>query len=564
MVRNRPTAGAAPARGRTAVSGAVAAAIGMGMLAALLVPGSVASAESQRATPPVAEPIEPVMTCADLLESDLTGIPDASTVIDTAEQATAPQGHPICKVKGTIEGRIQFVAELPTKTWTGRYLQTGCGAFCGYLFIGLNAADGCESIGNGEFALAADDTGHVMTDGGASWGHDDLTARADWGWRSEHLTSLSLKGVLAEFYGQPPEHAYFDGCSNGGRQALMLAQRFPHDFDGIIASAPGNIYSAGIGQSAAYLALANRDSENNEILGVEKLAPLHRAVVRRCDDNDGLVDGQITDPRGCRFDPASVACPPGKDRVDCLTPAQVRTVRTLYRGVRDRQGRRLYPGGLERGSELGWAGIIVSSPDMQTPEPLAYFGAEQFLKHLAFRRNPPESFTLPETRFGAGMLHRLKRMGRWYDSDDPDLSEFRDAGGKLIISHGWSDGIIPPRGTLAYRQAIEDELGGYAKVQEFSRLFMLPHLLHCEGGDGPNRVDLVTPLVRWVERGRAPQRVVATQRVDGQVVRTRPVYNYPVTAAYDGTGDIDRARNFRPDVPAQRPDDHIDWLGSFG
>ena len=562
MLRSELMTGDGRGRRRGAVLRAAVVAIAVTMFAVLLMPDLAARAE--QAAAPTAGVIEPVMSCEDLRDADLTGIPDASTVISTAKPATAPQGHRICQVKGTVEGRIQFVAELPTETWSGRYLQAGCGSFCGYLYIGLNAADGCAPIEGGGFALAADDTGHVMTDGGASWGHDDSVARADWGWRSEHLTSLSLKGVIAEFYGQRPERSYFDSCSNGGRQALMLAQRFPYDFDGIIATAPANIYSAGFGQSAAYMALANRDANNEEILTADKLGPLHRAVVRRCDDNDGLADAQITDPRDCRFDPASVACPPGEDRVRCLTPAQVRTVRMLYRGARDRHDRRLYPGGLERGSELDWADMIVSTPDMQTPEPLAYFGAEQFLKHLAFRRNPPESFTLADTLFGARMLRRLERMSRWYDSDDPDLTAFRDAGGKLILSHGWADGVVPPRGMLAYRQAIEDEMGGYSQVQTFSRLFMLPHLRHCTGGDGPNRVDLVTPMLRWVEDGKVPTKVVASQRVDGAVVRTRPVYNYPVAAAYDGTGDIDRARNFRPDVPAQRPDDHIDWLGEFG
>lgn len=549
---------------RRTVLGTVVATIATTVLAALLTPASTAATGTGAVAGPVtarADAIEPVMSCADLLDTDLTSIPGASTVIDTAKPATSEHGHPVCDVTGTVEGRIRFTAELPAKTWTGRYLQAGCGAFCGYLSIDVNAAHGCAPIRNGEFALAMDDTGHPMTGGAASWGHDDRVARADYGRRSEHLTSLSMTGVIDAFYGRPPVHSYFDGCSNGGRQALMLAQRYPHDFDGIIATSPANVYAPLFGQSLAYLALANRDKHNEEILGVEKLAPLHRAVVRRCDGHDGLIDGQIGDPRTCHFDPASIACPPRTDRVGCLTPSEVRTVRKIYRGARDRAGRRLYPGAPERGSELSWAGTITSTRDMHQPAPLLYFLAEQFWKHLAFRHNPPSSFTLPDARFGAGVLHRLSRM---YDSDDPDLSEFRDAGGKLIVSQGWADPIVSPRGVLAYRQAMEDELGGYAAVQRFSRLFMLPDVGHCEGGDGPDRVDLVSPLVRWVEHGKAPNRVVARQRVDGKVVRTRPVYNYPVTAAYDGIGDIDRARNFVPDAPAHRPDDHIDWLGSFG
>lgn len=522
-------------------------------VAAVSVNVTVNAAPAGAAAPPTA--------CAALPGTDFTGIPGAATTVESATVVTGSRGYEYCDVRGTIEGRILFELQLPTRTWTQRYLQVGSGAFGGYLGIGVEAADGCAPLSDGGFAIGHSNTGHVGKDGGdSSWARDDLRARLDFGGRSEHLLSVSAKRIITAFYGTSPRHSYFSSCSNGGRQALAEAQRYPDDFDGIIAGAPGNLFAPLLGQFAGYLTLANRDGAGQEILGRDKLAGLHQAVLAECDSIDGLADGQIDDPRQCEFDPASVACPSGVDSPDCLTPAQVTTVRTFYAGARDRHGTLLYPGAPEPGSELGWEGTLVLAPEQEVP--FAHQVAEGYLRDMAYVVNPPESFTLDDARFDAGSFARQRAMGRIYNAADPDLSAFRDSGGKLIMWQGWAD-FSPPRATLAYRQAIEDRMGGYAAVQRFSRLFMLPQVGHCGGGDAPDSIDLLTPMLSWVERGEAPTQVIAAQRDGDTVVRTRPVYNYPVQARYDGVGDINDAGSFHPVNPAQRPDDHIRWLGRF-
>lgn len=498
--------------------------------------------------------------CAALTGVDFSGIPGAPTKITSA--TVSNQGYEFCDVKGVIAPKINFQIQLPTKTWTQRYLQTGCGGFCGAVGINVGAADGCAPLNNGEFVTASDDTGHTGATGtDGRWAKNDPLARIDFGFRSEHVMSVAAKRVIKAFYGQSPAYSYFDSCSNGGRQALMEAQRFPTDFDGIIAGAPANIWAPLVGQAAPYVALANRDAAGKPILGLDKLAPLHKAVLAACDAYDGLNDGQISDPRKCGFDPASVACPAGVDKVTCLTPAQVITVRKFYDGVRDKNGVRLYPGALEPGSELAWAAWEI--PVEGIDPPLAYQFGENYLKYMAYPKNPPDSFTLKDTTFDARTFNAQRLMDRVYGAENPDLSAFRNAGGKLILWHGWADTAIPPRGTLAYRQAMEDRMGGYDAVQKFSRLFMLPQVAHCGGGDAPDAINLVDPMLAWVETGVAPSQIIATLRNGSTVVRTRPVYNYPIAAQYNGDGNVNDAASFHPVPPKQRPNDHIAWLGRF-
>ncbi len=483
--------------------------------------------------------------------------------MSSAVVATAAQGYEYCDVRGVIAPHITFEIQLPTKTWTQRYMQTGCGGLCGAVGIGVIAADGCAPVNNGEYVMASDDTGHTgVTNTDGSWAANNPQAKIDFGFRSEHVMSVVAKRVIKTFYGQGPKYSYFDSCSNGGRQALVEAQRFPYDFNGIIAGAPANIWSGLVGEAAPYVALANRDANGKQILGQEKLAPLHKAVLAACDALDGLVDGQISDPRDCHFHPATVACPTGVDRVDCLTPAQVSTVTKFYDGVRDPRGVRLYPGALEPGSELAWLGWEVAVPGVIDPA-LAYQFGENYLKYMAYLKNPPASFTLKDTTFDDRSFTAQQPLNQIYAAQSPDLSAFRNAGGKLIVWHGWADSAIPPQGTLAYRQAVEDRMGGYAAVQRFSRLFMLPQVAHCGGGDAPDAINLVDPIVSWVEHGVAPTEVTATMRNGNTVVRTRPIYNYPVETQYNGDGDINSAANFHPVVPSHRPNDHIAWLGSF-
>jgi feruloyl esterase len=507
--------------------------------------------------------VTPRLECAALAGADVSAAVGAGTGITAATLTTASAGYPVCDVKGVIAPQIQFQVQLPTQTYRQRYLQTGCGGLCGTLAINVPAAAGCVPVTDGTFAMASNNQGHVG--GGTADGNfgTDPQLRIDFAERADHVTALAAKALITEFYGQRPRFSYFDGCSQGGHEGLTEAQRYPHDFDGILAGAPASITTELNSFNQPWLARVNFDAAGRAILPATKLRPLHDAVMARCDGLDGLVDGQLDDPRACDFDPATLACP-GADSPTCLTQAQVTVVRKIYSGAVTTQGEHLYPGGQPYGSELAWAPWFVPiNPADSQRATIAWRIGNGWVKYLAFKQNPPLSFTLNDIGFDRPTFDRVRQLAGLYDAIDPDLTAFRNAGGKIILWHGWADQAIPPTGTTAYYQAIQDRMGGLPATQRFARLFMFPGVLHCGGGTAPNTFDLLTPLMNWVENRAAPTKVIATRSDGGTVVRTRPVFPYPLVARYTGTGSIDDAANFtatRPENPSQ---DHFPWLGRF-
>jgi Tannase and feruloyl esterase len=540
---------------------------------ALLLPTAAASAVAQEPTlgVPATQPslaqlpiLTPAIGCAAMAAVDLSAAVGAGTGITSATAATAPAGYPICDIKGVIAPQIQFEVQLPTQTYRQRYLQTGCGGLCGFLAINAPAAVGCAPLADGSFATASDNQGHVG--GGSADGNfgTDPALRVDFAFRADHLTALAAKALITAFYGQGPRFSYFDGCSQGGHEGLTEAQRFPHEFDGILSGAPASITTELNAFNQPWLARVDFDSAGHVILPASKLPALHAAVMSRCDSIDGLVDGQLDDPRLCPFDPATLACPATVDNADCLTPAQVAVVNKIYSGAVDARGRHLYPGGQPFGSELAWVGwMIPTIPAAPQNSTIAWRIGNGWVKYLAFEPNPPLAFTLNDLAFDQATFERVRRLADLYDATDPDLTAFKQSGGKLILWHGWSDQAIPPTGTVAYYQAVRDRMGGLAATQTFARLFMFPGMYHCGGGTGPNTFDLLTPLLNWVESGVAPDRVIASLASGGQVTRTRPVFPYPLVARYDGTGSTDDAANFVAANPQQQVDDHFPWLGRF-
>jgi feruloyl esterase len=342
---------------------------------------------------------------------------------------------------------------------------------------------------------------------------------------------------------------------------LTEAQRYPQDFDGIVAGAPASLLTSLLVWSAGWHATANTDAQGRPILTAAKLPALHAAVLRECDARDGLADGEIDDPRACAFDPGSLRCPTGSDSANCLTDAQIGAVRKLYDGPRDEKGRRMYPGGEPVGSEANWAHWVTPTA---TGDPAVAGGnTTNALKYLAYPYARP-SATLQDLHFDSTTFHEISQQAGIYDASDPDLAAFRNAGGKLLLWHGWADPAISPYGTIAYYNALTERMGGTAATQRFARLFMLPAVSHCGGGQGPDAIDALTPTLAWVENGVAPDRLVATKyQDDGTVARTRPVYPYPTVARYDGSGSVDDAANFAPTPPPTRYQDNIRWLGSF-
>jgi pimeloyl-ACP methyl ester carboxylesterase len=504
----------------------------------------------------------PKMSCEALAFEDFTSLPDAGTQILSSELVPADGSTPeYCKVTGYVEPQIQFELRLPTKTWTQRYLQLGCGGFCGLMDIDWKLETErqlgeCVPHTINEVVVGSSNSGHVGN--GTLWAVDAPQLKVDWGYRSEHVFAIASRAIINAFYGQEPQYAYFGGCSNGGRQALMLAQRYPDDFDGILAGGAVNALT-GVVMALAWTSIANTAADGSPILTLDKLPVIHQAALAECDGRDGLVDGQITDPRACQFDPASLQCPAGQDAPDCLTPAQVEAVREIYAGPVDDQGHRLYPGGLAVGSELEWRLALFGWNPPFTPG-VSELLSRDYLRGMAAW---DEQLSYDNLSFDLITFQRLSHMGPIYDATDPDLRPFRDSGGKLIIWHGWEDSLVPPIGTIAYYQAVQDAVGGLEETRQFTRLYMFPGASHCSGGTGPSEFDLLTPLMEWVEQGIAPEGVIARDRQDGQVVRTRPVYPYPLVATYDGSGSIDDASNFVAAMPTARHDDRIEWAGEY-
>jgi hypothetical protein len=455
--------------------------------------------------------IAPVVSCSALGGLDLTRI---ETSVGGAAEVTR-EGHRYCSVTGYISPQTRFEVLLPVSTWAGDYLQQGCGGFCGH--VDLSLTDPSRTSGyqapfsallNGELVVAANDQGHetvVNTD--TLWARNDPQLRVVFGYSSEHSMAITARALIRAFYGRDAAHRYFDGVSDGGRGALDLAQRFPADFDGIIAGAPANNWSALAGMFQPWLARVNLDRNDRHILTAEKLPALHTAVMRACADAYGV----ITDPRDCTFRPSSLRCPAGTDTAACLTAAQVAVVRAFYRGPTDSRGRNLFDGGMPYGSELAWQ-VWAVQPAADTAAPLDTIAAGlglNYLRNAAFWHNPPVTLGLRDVRFTAAEHQRLQEVGDIYDATNPDLRRFAARGGKLIIYHGWADQAIPPFQTLNYYREVSRWSGGYGRAQAFSRLYMIFGLYHCPcgqpvNGDPATVVDMMTPLVRWVRDGVAP------------------------------------------------------------
>jgi feruloyl esterase len=481
-------------------------------------------------------PVAPAVDCAALAQADLGPAVGAKVAI---RSATVRAGKsPYCEVRGVIAPAIGFEVRLPVSGWTQRYLQLGCGGLCGMVVIRPERASGCTPVTSGAVVLATTDMGHSGASMGGEFG-DDPQARVDFAWRGVHLTALAAKALIARYYGQPARYSYFSGCSDGGREALMEAQRFPGDFDGIAAGAPAMNFQVQNTFYHGWMALSNERPDGSAILLSAKLPALHRAALAACDALDGLVDGQITDPRACRFDPAAAACEPGRTPSDdCLTAEEVAVARKLYEGPRDAAGHRFTIGGPQVGSELSWTGVFVpATPKNQGMSPMAALGT---IRHVAFAQNPPTNFTLRDFHFDQATFAKLAPLHPLYDATDTDLRPLEKRGGKLILWHGWSDPHISPINTIAYYEGVEKLLGP-DRTRAFTRLFLFPGLYHCAGGDGPSDFDILTPLMTWVESGEAPEEIVASR---GTAARSRPVFAYPQVAHYDGHGPVDAAASF--------------------
>lgn len=501
--------------------------------------------------------LDPVMDCADVTSLDLEGVTDAPVTIRSATVSTAGAPAPYCDVRGTIAPADTIVMRLPVSGWTQRYVQTGCGGLCGSSNINHTQASTCPPIADGTIAAATTDMGHQGQNDG-SWAANNPQAQIDFAYRGVHVTSQVARAIITRFYGKPPAYSYFNGCSDGGREALMEAQRFPGDFDGIAAGAPANNMVVQNTFHHAWNVLTNLDNNGDYILLAAKLPLIHGAVLAACDGLDGVRDGVIDDPRRCDFDPATLRCTSGQAPSACLSPAEAGVVRRLHDGAVDARGRRLEPAiAHEWGSELEWS-LFVPTAQGQT------VGSENFVlgfaRYLGYPNVVNPGWRLSDLKFTVESFWKTVQSSGHLSAMDPDLGGFRRDGGKLLLWHGWNDQHISPEGTLAYYDAMRKTMGRKA-VDTFTKLYLFPGVAHCGGGEGPNGFDILTPVMAWVESGREPGKIIASNVANGAVTRTRPVYPYPTVARYDGTGSIDDAANFVAHTPRQESRSDYHWLG---
>jgi tannase/feruloyl esterase len=513
---------------------------------------------SQSGGPPLQSlpdrPIElPQMTCEALSTHPFASVQQVTfRIMSATVQSAQPGRAEFCLVKGYVAPQVQFALYLPTKSYTGRYLQGGCGGMCGV--IGDSLQPSCDSAiaFGGSFALEFNNSGHVGAGiGDGAWAKDAPELREDYAYRATHAAQVASKAIVAAYYGKPPRWSYFQGCSDGGREALMESLRYPTDFNGIVA---GSVFSMpAVMEQFLWDSHVALKADDQKILTSEATALLHRAVLDKCDALDGARDGQIDDPRLCHYDPAKLACRSGQQPPACLTPEQITAARQLYQGPMDSAGHRLFPGGLPYGSELLW-----SQQGALTATGIAAGG---YLQNLAFPNQLPPDFTWRNWTFDLQSFEKLEAAAAVYDPRSPDLRPFRDAGGKLILWQGTADQASGIYGMPAYYQDMRDVMGGLEATRRFARLFLIPGVYHCGGGYIPYQEDFLGAMVNWVERDQPPVQIVAAARLQDGSLRQRPLFAYPERAKYV-KGDLNNPGSFVGVMPPKEPDDHYDWAGA--
>ncbi len=438
----------------------------------------------------------------------------------------------LCRVAGTIQptpdSDIRFEVWMPLSGWNGKFVGGGNGVWAGSIAYG----DMVTPLAHG-YAAAASDVGHQGSpmDGTFFQGHPEKLI--DFGHRAVHETAVAAKATISAFYGNAPTRSLYVSCSTGGRIGLMEAYRYPEDYDGISAMAPANPMVPLMVSSLWTGAATMKDPASS--IPQAKFALVQKAVLEACDANDGVKDGIITNPPACHFDPGVLECKAG-EAADCLTAAQVTALRAIYAGPKNpRTGRQIFPG-FAAGSEAQVAILTM--------------GKEPFPVATSFFRG--SVFNDPSWDFRSFDYDHDVERAVAYGSDAIDvpptgLRHFFAGNRKLLLSHGWADGLIPPQSTVNFYQTLVNDIG-QRRAHEDVRLFMVPGMGHCGGGSGPSNVDMLGAIDQWVQTGKAPERLVASNP-PGRPVRTRPLCPHPTVATYTGHGDTDEAQNFRCEKP---------------
>ena len=495
---------------------------------------------------------QPVAACSKLISLRLNDTTiESDAVIDTGTFNPPGSAYPIrklppfCRVIGEIKPSVRFEVWLPLDQWSGRFEVVGNGGMAGT--ISYSAMGGALRRGN---ATASTNTGHMTQPSGgfdASWALNRPDLIEDFGHRSIHVTTMYGKQLVREFYSKAADHSYYVGCSKGGGQGLMEAQRYPNDFDGIVAGDPAyNWTRLYTGAHLYYAASTLKDSES--YIQPAKIKILADAVNRACDAKDGFADGVLDDPLACHFDPQVLACKEGEDTGTCFTPKQIKAVKDIWGGAKDDHGKLIFPG-LVPGGEAGaggWQSWVTGSEPYRATH---WRAADGFFRFMVMGDPNYDAMTFDYDR-DKGTLDRLAPM---LDAVDPNLRPFERRGSKLILYHGWSDPDISPLNTIRYYKAMEQATG--PTTSNFARLFLVPGMQHCGGGPGTDSFDAVSAVERWVEKGVAPAQIVASHSTHGVVDRTRPLCPYPQMATFSGKGNASDAASFTCRVPQNRQTD---------
>ncbi len=520
----------------------------------LLVAGGVAAADCGALA---------AKTFGDATISAATNVSPPSSVVGLDPPTPVAVNVPFCRVQGTIkpspDSDVAFEVWLPSQSaWNGKYEGVGNGGFAGSLIYA--PMDWALEAG---YAVSATDTGHAGGSLDAPWALGHPEKIADFGWRAIHETALASKAIIEAYYAKPAAHSYFSGCSDGGREALMEAQRFPRDYDGIVAGAPANFWTRLLA-NGLWTDQALSETPDSWI-PPEKLSVVTDAALKACHGEDGVVE----DPEQCHFDPSSLLCKAGESK-ECLSAPQIAALNKVYSGMQDATGKSVFPGYPPSGEAgpVAWSlWLTGSDPTKRLEGTLIYGFSTGYFANMVFDK---ADWSFHGENLGDTLAHAQEKTARALDAASPDLSAFRDAGGKLIQYHGWHDAAIPAPSSIAYYGQVADKLGGMEKTQSFYRLFMAPGMQHCGLGLGPNAVggvfglpspshdpahDAVAALDHWVEDGVAPEKIIATLYRDNDpskgIMAQRPWCPHPAVARYSGQGSRTDAASFVCSAPAK-------------
>jgi feruloyl esterase len=469
-------------------------------------------------------------SCAALALQDFSSLRDAPTRIGSARYISASQQAPDhCEVRATIFPQVGIAIQLPAREWNGKLLELGCGSYCG----SIELADCAGPLQRG-YACIASDMGHQAPGGDTHWADDNLPAQVDFANRAPHVALLAARAIIGQYYAQQVRRAYFMGCSTGGYLGMIEAQRFPWDFDGIIAGDP-DMDEADLLMRSVWAWRVLRDATGKPLLNSTELQLLHAAALAACDMSDGVKDGIVGDPLGCPFRGTELHCKPGQAS-GCLSAPQLAAVRSMYEGPTTMAGVKTSTRGPLPGSELAW----LPDPPADSAQGPGDFGYNLYVPSPGQRwRELDFDFERDYQRLGLGAL---------YNDTNPDLRKLRAAGAKLIVYQGGND-TIEMAAIYDYYENVEKLIGSRTATQSFFRLYTVPGMGHCGGGEGASQIDYLGYLEAWVERGQAPDRMIGAHA--GPAANfTRPVFPYPQYARYAGVGDVNDARNFIAVTPA--------------